>query len=294
MYPSEIKDAHAWIIIPVHNRKELTLSCLHHLKWVTSKTDWSIVIANDGSTDGTAEAIKKEFPDVHVIHGNGSWYWTGAIAAGMRYAMEHNATEIVWLNDDTIPEKGSLMRIVDLVRHDDHLMVASTAMHAGRQVVSCSMKFHEVTSQAGKLTCVDVLAGYQIAFSSKVVNTIGLPDWHRWPHYAGDSSYTRKACHAGFKLRLDGDSHIELKDFRSYPAIGEVFWQHDNTPAQRIQKVFISKKSPFRLISRWHLDVLSRGYLHGGIVFIGRSLSWIADIAKSYHKKSGDPYSINL
>jgi len=46
------------IVTPVHNRREETLQCLRSLSKVeTSGLSLHIVIVDDGSTDGTAEAV---------------------------------------------------------------------------------------------------------------------------------------------------------------------------------------------------------------------------------------------
>ena len=59
-----------YIIIPVHNNKKETLNCLGCLAKQTF-TNFKIIIVNDGSTDGTPEAIKTSFPEVEILTGNG-------------------------------------------------------------------------------------------------------------------------------------------------------------------------------------------------------------------------------
>jgi GT2 family glycosyltransferase len=56
---------------------------------------------DDGSTDGTTEAVAAMFPAVTVIRGDGSLFW----CAGMRLAWQNAAVAdpdfYFWLNDDT-------------------------------------------------------------------------------------------------------------------------------------------------------------------------------------------------
>ena len=47
-----------YIIIPVHNRKAITLQCLNTLKNNGDLGQYHVVVVDDGSTDGTAEAIE--------------------------------------------------------------------------------------------------------------------------------------------------------------------------------------------------------------------------------------------
>ena len=69
------------IVIPVYNRRTLTLQCLDHLQWCASLADWRVVLVDDGSTDGTADEVRTRFPHVDIVQGSGDLFWTGAIWA---------------------------------------------------------------------------------------------------------------------------------------------------------------------------------------------------------------------
>ena len=75
-----------YIIIPVHNRKEITLKCLDTLKQNGDLDKYYVIVIDDGSTDGTSEAIQSLYPDVIILTGDGNLWWTGAIKKGMEYA----------------------------------------------------------------------------------------------------------------------------------------------------------------------------------------------------------------
>eukprot|EP01031_Cornospumella_fuschlensis_P003875 gene3875-4830_t len=104
------------IIIPVHNRRATTLACLQVLKdqgvlaWATA------VIVDDGSTDGTADAIRENHPDTVILPGSGNLWWGGAINLGMQWAYDQGAPQVFWLNDDTHPRPGALRLLFDLSR----------------------------------------------------------------------------------------------------------------------------------------------------------------------------------
>ncbi|MGF1577519.1 MAG: glycosyltransferase family 2 protein, partial [Cyanophyceae cyanobacterium] len=51
------RDPKVFIIIPVHNRKAITLKCLEILKTNGDMDLYNIVVVDDGSTDGTSESI---------------------------------------------------------------------------------------------------------------------------------------------------------------------------------------------------------------------------------------------
>src|SRR6187401_1451737 len=89
------------IVIPVHNRKKFTADCLQSLRIQTTPADYVIII-DDGSTDGTKEMLRDEFPEVIVIQGDGNLFWTAAINLGVRRALSLKADYILTLNNDTV------------------------------------------------------------------------------------------------------------------------------------------------------------------------------------------------
>ena len=57
----------AFLVIPVRNRREITLRCLRHLR-DHRDLDWlNVIVVDDGSTEGTSEAVRKEFREVQLV-----------------------------------------------------------------------------------------------------------------------------------------------------------------------------------------------------------------------------------
>ena len=97
-----------YLVIPVHNRREMTLGCLECLE-MDGVLAWAkVIVVDDGSTDGTGAAVRERFPTVVVLDGNGNLWWTGGIVMGMKEAMRRAARAIVWLNDDCRPKPGTM------------------------------------------------------------------------------------------------------------------------------------------------------------------------------------------
>ncbi|WP_395743750.1 glycosyltransferase family 2 protein [Prosthecobacter sp.] len=268
------------IVIPVYNRKDLTLGCLDLLRWTRERADWRVIVVDDCSTDGTAEAIREQHPQVDLVQGSGDLFWTGAMRRGMERALDLHAEVIIWLNDDTCPDEASLLRISEVVKQQPDMVLASQAVVNGAVHCCHSLRRGPAPSSGGDFDVADVLAGYQVAFSRELVEKIGLPDDRRWPHYAGDSSYTHTAHKKGFKLRIDNRSQIRLSGYEPYRPVGRVFWAGKKSLSQRIHSCFIAKKSKYRLATQWHLDVLYRGRLGACVVFPARLAVWLFQIAR--------------
>lgn len=92
------------ILITVFNRKEKTLACLRSIYEQEGLSDFDadIFIVDGGSKDGTPEAIKAEFPEVHVSIHNGL-YWAGGMRQAWKEALAYRQDyDYFWLlNDDT-------------------------------------------------------------------------------------------------------------------------------------------------------------------------------------------------
>ena len=59
------------VLLTVYNRKEVTLQGLRSLHkaiaYLREGYSFDIFMTDDGCTDGTAEAVSKEFSDIHIV-----------------------------------------------------------------------------------------------------------------------------------------------------------------------------------------------------------------------------------
>ena len=93
------------VVMACYNRKDLTIKCLEHLhaQSVLLEKQASIngFLMDDGSTDGTTEAVRERFPSVEVLQGDGSLFWNGGMHAAFAEALKGDYDYYLWLNDDT-------------------------------------------------------------------------------------------------------------------------------------------------------------------------------------------------
>lgn len=103
------------ILITCYNRREITLNCLKALFDSELPPDYAfeVFLVDDGSSDGTTEAINQHFPQVNVIKGNGNLFWAGGMRLAWNTAAENAEYDyFLWLNDDTILEKKAILELV--------------------------------------------------------------------------------------------------------------------------------------------------------------------------------------
>ena len=81
-----------YVVLPVHDRRELTLRALRSLaRCSRDGLEPRVIVVDDGSRDGTAEAVRAAFPGVELLRGDGSLFYAGGTNLGLRAALAAGA-----------------------------------------------------------------------------------------------------------------------------------------------------------------------------------------------------------
>lgn len=243
-----------FIIIPVHNRKNITLSCLEKLSISGEIDRYHVVVVDDGSTDGTSDSIQQHYPTVKVLQGDGNLWWTGAIRKGMEYAYEHGAEYFIWLNDDTLPEKQTISLLVKACRDNPKSLISGQcyASEAYQKTtfggqLRLRMGLELLSVAQDQLKECDCLSGNLVCLPRSVINDIKYPPSHRVPHNTGDVVYTYSAKKAGYKILVLGAA-IAVCDFNP----GDYGWLTSDVPIGDRWETLRSPKSYLFFPSLWH------------------------------------------
>ncbi|WP_298480611.1 glycosyltransferase family 2 protein [uncultured Maribacter sp.] len=93
------------VLLTCYNRKEKTIKSLEHLfeasKLIKNELNLSIYLTDDGSTDGTSNAVSEKFPNITILKGNGSLFWAGGMRNSWNEALKKTYDGYLLLNDDT-------------------------------------------------------------------------------------------------------------------------------------------------------------------------------------------------
>src|SRR5579871_2974178 len=100
------------VVVLSWNGREDTLACLASLARADAPGLITIV-ADNGSSDGTAEAVAEGFPAVELIHNGANLGFAGGNNAGIRRALELGATHVLVLNNDTELDPGFVGALLD-------------------------------------------------------------------------------------------------------------------------------------------------------------------------------------
>jgi GT2 family glycosyltransferase len=199
------------IIIPVHNRRDTTLECLRVLK-AQGVLEWAkVVIVDDGSTDGTAAAVRDRYPQAQLLTGSGDLWWGGGINMGMRWAYEQGAAQVLWVNDDTHPRPGALQRLCEISRERNaivtaqcHLRETGELHYGGLRKTASGLSF--APCPAAEVQPCDTICGNCVCIPRQAIDLIGLVDVAHFPHFAGDADFGLRARKAGVPVLVAGDA----------------------------------------------------------------------------------------
>ena len=87
-------------VVLSYNGREDTLAALESLQGIEA------VVVDNGSTDGSAEAVAERFPDVELIRTGVNLGFAGGNNVGIRRALDRGADWVLLLNNDASVEPG--------------------------------------------------------------------------------------------------------------------------------------------------------------------------------------------
>lgn len=216
-----MKDPIVCIVIPVFNGIEFTrqsLAGLFQLKAALGKPGQQlpIILVDDGSTDGTAQWVKENYPEVHLLSGDGNLWWSGGVNLGAAYALETlRADYVLWWNNDIIPREDYLQQLFKIISNTPSDVVIGSKIysmhknlvwgmggkfdpvHGTRYMFGERMPDHEGLQQPLE---VDWFPGMGTVIHRSVFQAIGFLDEKNFPQYHGDSDFTFRAKMSGFRL----------------------------------------------------------------------------------------------
>lgn len=210
------------LIIPVFNGLSYTKECLTRLYELFShienpQASFQIVLVDDSSKDGTSEWVNSNFPQTHIVFGDGSLWWSGGINKGVKYAIDELKVDfILWWNNDILPEDDYFKNLTELIeRNEAKTIYGSKIKYFDRKDRIWGFGGEFFTRKGNKHMLgtyepdderfakereVDWFAGMGTIFPVSVYSGVGYLDAKNFPQYHGDSDFTFRCKLAGYKL----------------------------------------------------------------------------------------------
>jgi GT2 family glycosyltransferase len=202
------------VILSCYNRRQKTLNAIECVLGQSAVDEASVdlFVTDDGSEDGTAEAIACRYPDIRVLHGNGTLFWNGGMRLAWQEAFKGDYDFFLWLNDDTFLYADTLHRLLDthalcMARHGRAgIVVGSTCDDAGRTSYGGVVQggplrplTMTVLDMKDEIQGCDTFTGNCVLVSRQAADVLGNLD-SRFVHAMGDTDYGLRAKRAGIPM----------------------------------------------------------------------------------------------
>jgi len=210
-----------YIVIAVFNGITYTLNFLAQLSQQIDG-DFRVVLVDDGSTDNTEKIVRELYPEVVIVTGNGTWWWTRSTNEGIKKALALGADSILIMNNDTHIEPGYIQKIKETAKENPGAIIGSLdvtnqeprmVFFSGVQKIiwwkAKGIKYHRTYIPYDKsitgLHRSICLNGRGTFIPAEVFKKTGFLDEKNLPQYASDFDFTIRAGKSGIPCYISWD-----------------------------------------------------------------------------------------
>jgi GT2 family glycosyltransferase len=203
------------VLITSFNRAETTARSLASLFANRDpEIELTAFVVDDGSTDGTSALVAARFPDVNLIQGSGTLFWSRGMNLAWQKALDGTFDAYLWLNDDVVLAPGAIGTLVHAYQdqrgqgNSDCIVVGClTDPETGSYTYGVGMR--DSTWHPGRGRMLDPseqmavqaesFHGNVVFVPHSVVTKIGIID-PVFSHAMGDTDYSFRAFKAGVPI----------------------------------------------------------------------------------------------
>lgn len=222
----------ATFVVVNWNQRDLTLACLSSLR-AQRYPAFDVVLVDNGSADGSVEAVRAAFPEVHVAPQAANLGIAAANNVGIRHALAGGAAYVFLLNNDTVVDPDMLSQLVAHAESDPRIGVTGPTMlyHDRPDVIWCTGN-RIVPHDAGTVLLrngapaatvaglppepVDYIATCAACIKRAVFDDVGLMD-ERYFIYYDETDWFARAAAQGWRFHYVPPARMWHKVSASMP-----------------------------------------------------------------------------
>lgn len=196
-------------LLTSHNRRDLTLRCLESFfsQRLESNPRLEAIVVDDGSTDGTGDAVLAAFDAAQVIRGDGTLFWARGMQLAESHAVSGRPEFLLWLNDDVVLEPWALEHLLATATTCPDAVIVGGLLDPETSVVTYSgvvmSRWHPLRTRfiepVGRPREADAFNGNAVLVPRLVYERVGPIDGV-FSHAQADFDYGLRARKAGFRV----------------------------------------------------------------------------------------------
>lgn len=242
-----------YCVTAVHNRYAITEKYVKLLLGQTYR-DFTLVLVDDGCTDGTADMVRRLMPTAVILQGDGNLYWGGALHMAYRWICDHaGAEDLVFIaNDDGWFPEDYIQRGVEYLMKYPECLITGCGYDTGTgSVRDGALRWNFAHADYAQefvfnepCSCASTRS---LFLRAEVMKKVGGFHPILLPHYGSDSEWTIRAARKGFAVRSFEDLSYRFTEAKA---------PGDDVLGTSVRKLF-SKRSMRNPVYRINLILLA-------------------------------------
>ncbi len=275
------------IIVLNWNSHQMTADCIRSLVAMDA-SDSEIVVVDNGSSDGSEQHLRREFPQITLFRQHRNLGFAGGCNVGIRYALARGVEYVLLLNNDTyvapdflhemlsrIEESDQIAAVCPKIYFADHpnvlwyaggdfsLWTGSPKHRGWRQVDHGQCDNNQAITQA---------TGCAMLVRSVALRDVGLLDEQFWA-YVEDLDWTLRFAEQGYRVVFAPKAHVWHRD-------GGTSVKLMGSGSQSIRQFFSTRNMVFvarKHLRWWQIPTFIIGFMVNHLVFYTGLRLWRRD-----------------